>query len=251
MTPTEFIPGGYCYLPGVFQYSAGVAALPGFRIERITFHKPAPLLDGFRHAEEIIKAAGRPLTAFCACELRSPAPFSETAFRDFNESYVGLLAKWGLNVDGANPVARSNVCPELFAPAEPVMYAFSYVALANAATPPSFVIAGSGEVPEGKANYRDHIVRAGDVSPAGMRAKIRFVRGEMERRLAGLGMGWRDVTATQLYSVHSFHNCLGGELIAPGAAQYGLIWHFCRPPIIGLDFEMDCRSVASERVVRR
>ncbi len=251
MTPTAFAPGGYCYLPGVFQYSAGVAALPGFCIERVTFYKPIPLLDGFRHAEKIIRSAGRPLTAFCACELRSPAPFTETGFRDFNQSYVGLLAQWGLIVGGANPVARSNVCPELFVPGEPAMYAFSYVTLAKAAMPPSFVISGSGEVPEGRANYRDHIVGSGDVSPAGMRAKVRFVRGEMERRMAGLGMGWRDVTATQVYSVHSFHDCLGDELITPGAGYHGLVWHFCRPPIIGLDFEMDCRGMASERIFRR
>ena len=69
--------------------------------------------------------------------------------------------------------------------------------------------------------------------------------------MAGLGMGWRDVTATQVYSVHNFHDCLGDELITPGAGYHGLIWHFCRPPIIGLDFEMDCRGVASERIFRR
>jgi hypothetical protein len=249
--PTEFLSGGYCYLPGVFQYSAGVAALPGFCIERVAFHEPAPLLEGFRRAEEFIQAAGRPLTAFCACELRSPAPFSEPAFRSFNEHYVGLLIQWGLIVDGANPVARSNVCPEFFVADEPVLYAFSYVTQAEPSAPPSFVISGSGEVPEGKANYRDHIVKPGDVSPAGMRAKVRFVRGEMERRLAGLGMDWRHVTATQLYSVHSFHDCLDHELIRPGAARHGLTWHFCRPPIAGLDFEMDCRGVTSERVLRR
>jgi hypothetical protein len=249
MTSAEFIPGGYRYLPGVFQYSAGVAALPGFRIERVVFHEQPPLLDGFRRAEEIIRTAGRPLTAFCACELRSPVPFSEPAFRSFNELYVGLLAQWGLVVDGANPVARSNVCPQLFPPSEPVLHAFCLAARADSAGPTSFVISGSGEVPEGKANYRDHIVRPGDVSPAGMRAKVRFVRCEMERRLTGLGMGWCNVTATQLYSVHNFHDCLGDELIMPGAARHGLTWHFCRPPIIGLDFEMDCRGVASERVI--
>ena len=32
---------GYRYIPAVFQYSAGVAALPGFRIERIRFAEPA------------------------------------------------------------------------------------------------------------------------------------------------------------------------------------------------------------------
>ena len=58
MTSTEFIRGGYRYLSGVFEYSARVAALPGFCIERVVFHKPAPLLNGFRRAEEIIGRDG-------------------------------------------------------------------------------------------------------------------------------------------------------------------------------------------------
>ena len=249
MTAREFRPGGYRYLPGVFQYSGGVAALPDFEIMRVTFRKAPLLREGFRRAEEIIKAAGRPLTAFCACELRSPAQFTETAFRGFNESYVEILDRWGLISNGVNPVARSNVCPELLAPSEPVMFAFSYAVPADGAAPSTFVIAGSGEVPEGRANYRDHIVSPGDVSPAGMRAKVRFVREEMERRLAGFGMGWRDVTAAQAYSIRNFHDCIGDELVASGAADHGLIWHFCRPPIVGLDFEMDCRGVSRELFV--
>src|SRR5215210_7609993 len=92
---TEFLPGGYRYLPGVYQYSAGGAALPGFRIDRVVFHEPPPLLEGFRRVEEIIRTAERPVTAFCACELRSPAPFSEPAFRSFNQLYVSLLTEWG------------------------------------------------------------------------------------------------------------------------------------------------------------
>jgi hypothetical protein len=248
MKPTEFSPGGYRYLPGVFQYSAGVVALANFEIVRVTFRKTHPLHEGFRKAAEIIKAAGRPLTAFCACELRSPGQFSESAFRAFNESYVEVLDEWGLIVAGENPVARSNVCPELSAPPEPVMYAFSYTQPSGAAMAPTFVIAGSGEVPEGKANYRDHIVSPGDLSPAGMRAKVRFVREEMERRLAGFAMGWRDVTAAQAYSIRDFHDCLADELIAEGAADHGLIWHYCRPPIVGLDFEMDCRGISREFV---
>jgi len=232
----------------VFQYSAGVAALPGFEIVRVTFRNPPALREGFRQAEEIIKAAGRPLTAFCACELRSPGQFSEPAFRSFNESYVKVLDQWGLLVDGANPVARSNVCPEIAPPAEPVMYAFSYAVPADA-TAPTFTIAGSGESQEGKANYRDHIVSPGDLSPAGIRAKVRFVREEMERRMSGFGMGWRDTTAVQAYSIHNFHGCLADELITFGAAAHGLTWHYCRPPIVGLDFEMDCRNVSREVIV--
>ena len=37
-----------------------------------------------------------------------------------------------------------------------------------------------------------------DVSTAGMLRKVRWVLAEQERRLAALGFGWRDVTATQV-----------------------------------------------------
>jgi hypothetical protein len=248
MTAIEFRKGGSSYLPGVFQYSAGVAALPGFELVRVTFRKAPPLREAFRRVEEIITAAGRPLTAFAACELRSPGQFSESGFRAFNESYVETLDRWGLIIDSANPVARSNVCPEMSPPSEPVMYAFGY-ALPAEAKAPTFIIAGSGEVPEGKANYRDHIVSPGDLSAAGMRSKVRFVREEMQRRLGGFGFAWRDVTAAQAYSIRDFHTCLADELIASGAADHGLIWHYCRPPIVGLDFEMDCRGISRELFV--
>ena len=114
-----FAPGGFRYMPGVFQYSGGVAAEPGHAIERVRFVEPVPLARGFARIAEFIRASGRPLTSFCACELRSPEPFTEAGFKAFNEVYVGTLAEWGLYRDGINPVARSNVCPELAKPAEP------------------------------------------------------------------------------------------------------------------------------------
>jgi len=81
-----FTAGGYAYIPGVFQYSAGVAALPGFRIERVRFGEPLALARGFDRIAAHLQAAGRPPTAFCACELRSPAPFSEAGFTAFNRA---------------------------------------------------------------------------------------------------------------------------------------------------------------------
>ena len=92
----------------------------------------------------ILKSAGRPLTAFAACELRSPAPFTEEGFKAFNEIYIKTLIEWGVMKDGVNPVARSNVCPKIDPPAEPCFYAFSYAVTAPGA-PKSFVIAGSGD----------------------------------------------------------------------------------------------------------
>jgi hypothetical protein len=248
MSSMDFTPGGYRYLPGVFQYSAGVAALDGFRIERVMFRAPVPLSEGFRRIESFLTSVGRPPAALCACELRSPMQMSEADFRAFNEVYVDRLSQWGIASDGVNPVARSNVCPELSPPAEPSFHAFSFTAEERAARP-SFVIAGSGEVPEGRANYRDHIVRPGDTSPTGMREKARYVLNEMEGRLGGLGFQWRDTTATQIYTVHAILPLLSDEIVARGAAAHGLAWHYCRPPIVGLDYEMDCRGIDHERVV--
>lgn len=244
-----FPAGGYRYLKGVFQYSAGVAAEPGFEIERARCLRPVPLEEGFRAIEAHLTALGRPLTAFCACELRSPAPFTEEGFRAFNRAYVGILERWGIFRDEANPVARSNVCPEIAPPGTPSLYAFSYTVPARPGARPSFHIAGSGEVPEGKDSYRDHIVRRGDTSPAGLREKARFVLGEMERRLHALGAGWGQVTATQLYTVFDVYPVLAEEIVGRGAAPGGLTWYFARPPVVELDYEMDVRGVGREIVL--
>ncbi|HZN31011.1 MAG TPA: hypothetical protein VFB88_16795 [Xanthobacteraceae bacterium] len=240
--------GGFRFIPAVFQYSAGVAALPGHEIRRVRFKTPLPLEQGFQRIERIITEAGRPLTAFCACELRSPAPFTEPGFRAFNESYVVTLEKWGVFDGETNPVARSNVCPAIEAPGEPSFHAFAFtVAAASLAT--SFVIAGSAEAAEGKGNYRDHTVRLGETSPDAMREKARFVLGEMQRRLMLLGCGWADTTATQVYTVQDIHPFLADEIVRCGAAGAGVTWHFCRPPVRDLEFEMDCRGINWESVV--
>lgn len=248
MSTIDFQPGGFRFVPGVFQYSAGVAAMPGYSLRRVRFQRPVPLAEGFARVEALIGAAGRPLTAFCACELRSPGQFSEDGFRRFNESYVDTLTRWGLYDGTTNPVARSNVCPEVGGPAEPSIHAFTFT-VERAEQRPSFVVAGSGECPEGRGNYRDHIVRRGDISASAILEKARFVLGEMERRLAALDAGWAEVTATQIYTVHDIHPFLAAEIVARGAAPGGVTWHFDRPPVVELEYEMDCRGVAEELVV--
>lgn len=240
--------GGYRFIPAVFQYSGGVAAEPGFRIERVRFAEPVPLAQGFQRIATVLEAAGRPRQAFCACELRSPEPFTEQGFRAFNEIYAGTLTEWGIFQDGRNPVARSNVCPEIHKPAAPSFHAFSYT-VRDADAAPSFVVAGSGESREGMGNYRDHTVALGDLSPAGLRAKARYVLDEMERRMAALGFAWKDTTAVQVYTVHDIHPFLADEIVARGAARHGVTWQHCRPPVQDLEYEMDCRGVPLERVL--
>jgi hypothetical protein len=244
--PADFEPGNYRYVPGVFQYSAGVAAAPGYEIRRVRLREPVSLARGFERIAHYISAAGRPLTAFCACELRSPAPFTEDGFRAFNESYVTTLRAWGLFDGGVNPVARSNVCPEIDPPPEPSFHAFAFTVAGPAA---SFVIAGSGEAPEGRGSYAAHIVRRGETGADAMREKARFVLAEMERRLGLLGFGWADTTATQVYTVRDLYPFLADEIVRRGAAHAGLTWQFCRPPVRELEFEMDCRGIATEIVI--
>ncbi|WP_428483695.1 hypothetical protein [Rhodopila sp.] len=67
--------------------------------------------------------------------------------------------------------------------------------------------------------------------------------------MASLGATWDATTGVQVYTVHDLHPFLGDEIVSRGAARHGLTWHFCRPPVIGLEYEMDCRAVAVEQVV--
>jgi hypothetical protein len=244
----DFSAGGYRFIPGVFQYSGGAAALPGHAIERVRLRAPVPLKQGFELIERYIAKASRPLTSFCACELRSPAPFTEQGFRAFNEVYVVTLEKWGLFDGKVNPVARSNVCLEIDPPAEPSFHAFSFTVKAEAAEP-SFVIAGGAEAREGGASYQERTIRRGETSPDAMREKAIYVLGEMERRLAAFGLGWADTTATQVYTVRDLYPFLADEIVRRGAARSGLTWHYARPPVRELEYEMDCRGVSREVVI--
>lgn len=248
MTTVVFAEGGYRYVPGVFQYSAGVAAEPGFEIRRARFREPVPVAEGFARIAAHLQSIGRPVKAFCACELRSPEPFTEAGFTAFNKVYVGTLEQWGIYRDSVNPIARSNVCPEIDRPKEPSFYAFSYTVPA-APGGNTFVVAGSAEAPEGKGGYAENTIRRGDLSPEGLREKARWVLGEMERRMGALGYGWRDATGTHLYTVHDIHPFVGEELVRRGAMRAGLTWHFARPPVDVLDYEMDARGVQNEIVL--
>lgn len=246
----QFVPGNYRYIRGPFQYSAGVAAEAGFRIERARFARPLPIAAGFDAIQAYLGSLGRPATALCACELRSPAPFTDQGFIDFNRAYVGTLEAWQISAGDENPVARSNVCPELNKPPEPCFQAFSYtVPAASQVAGRSFVIAGSGEANEGPGSYAQRTVRLGDTSPEGMREKALHVLAAMETRMSALGASWSECTVSQVYTVHDLHPFFADEIVRRGAAQGGLTWYYARPPVQGLEYEMDVRGVPAEHVI--
>jgi hypothetical protein len=241
MATTIDIPaGGYRYIPYAFQYSGAVEALDGCQIERVEFARPLPLAAGFAWIEDYLGRLGVPLVGFCACELRSPEQFTDAGFIAFNRQYIQTLKRWGvMKNDNDNPVARSNVIPPLHKPAEPSFHAFCFARPADRASG-SFVIAGSGEGP----------FRWGKTSADAMREKAVVVLGQMEERMAALGKTWADTTATQVYTVHDLYSHMEDEIVRRGAAQHGLTWHFTRPPVEGLEYEIDCRSVPVEHHVR-
>jgi hypothetical protein len=75
------------------------------------------------------------------------------------------------------------------------------------------------------------------------------VLDEMENRMRVLGFGWSDVTVTQLYTVHNIYALISEEIGRRGAMRGGLTWHLNRPPVVALEYEMDCRGVYVERVL--
>ena len=175
-------------------------------------------------------------------ELRSPRPFTFEGFAEFNAAYVETLKRWGLLIDGVNPIARTNVAPVFHPPAAPCLHGFSYTVPAVDA-PRTFVVAGAGELHEGSLDP-DDVVRAGETSAEAMREKAAFVLGIMNARLRGLGAAWMDVMAVNVYTVHDVHTLLG-DLILPklgAAAERGVTWHYTRPPVETIEFEMDLRG---------
>jgi hypothetical protein len=78
MTTGRLHPGGYRFIPAVFQYSGDVAALPGFAIRRVRFQQPVPLAQGFERIELFMRDAGRPHLARLSARKRKSG-VSETA----------------------------------------------------------------------------------------------------------------------------------------------------------------------------
>ena len=239
--------GQYRFLAGVEAFSAGAVAEPGHEIVHATLQAGVPYREGFERIDRHLREAGRPRAALCAIELRSPAPFTFDGFAEFNRGYRAILETWGVLVDGVNPIARTNVAPVVGGPREPSLFAFSYTVPSDAAGASTFVVAGSGEMREG-VRGPEAIVRRGDTSPAGMADKVAHVMATQAARLAALGGQWTDVTAVDVYTAHPIFPFLASGVLAHlgPAARHGVHWHLSRPPIEGLEYEMDMRGVRRE-----
>jgi hypothetical protein len=113
---------------------------------------------------------------------------------------------------------------------------------------PGFVVAGAGELVDG-ALTESGIVRRGETGPDALAAKMDFVAKVIEARLNGLEASWSDTTAVVAYTAHvppgpalmQLWARLGGA-----AGTHGLQWVLSRPPVTGIEYEMDARACPQE-----
>ncbi len=243
--------GHYLFLPGILPYSCGVISTPGFEIVHVTFQEWRPYRNGMEQIAQFLKAQQRPLAALCGVELRSPAPFSFDGFAAFNAEYATILKQWDdVFVEGLNPVARTNIVPAISPPVEPVVYGFSFTRPDSQQSRPTFVVAGAGELPEGKLSRND-ILCLGDTSEHGIRTKAEFVVNLMTRRIHGLNADISRLSTVDVYTIHDIHTLIAEPIaeVLPLAGKGAVQWHYSRPPVQEIEFEMDVRGVKTEWIV--
>jgi len=241
--------GNFKFIKGIDPFSFGAVAHPGYEIVHVTFHSLPPLQQGFTLVERHLQSCQRPLQALCGMELRIPRSLSPQAFNEFNRPYIAKLASWNLLVDGLNPVARSNLAIALNPVSEPSVYGFSYT-VPSTREGTTFLVAGTPEVRARVGMERD-IVAHGDVSPAGLRQKAEYVLEALTARLQELQVTWTEATAVEIYTVHDLHPLLETTILPAlqGASRHGIRWHYARPPVVEVEYEMDVRGVHQELIL--
>jgi hypothetical protein len=236
---------GYRYLPGNPVYAVGAVTLPGFEVVHALLDDWLPLDAGYAAVEAHLQSVGRPMQALCGMELRLPRQLSLDEFRAFNAPYVERLVRWGLLGQGSNPVSRTNVAPALEPPEAPALHGFSYCVPSAGAAGGDFVMSGMTESGPGG------IVAPGDVSPAGLRAKLDFLVRAVDQRITSLGVSLATPAQVDLYAAQPMEGLLA-ELLLPAidrSARRGLRWHYGRPPVTGAELELEARRFSREIVV--
>jgi len=240
--------GGYRFLPGIDPYSCGVIAAPEHEIMRVTLRDAIAWREGFEFVDRVLSHLGCQRANLCAMELRSAKPFSMQGFIDFNRQYCSVLESWDVFVDGANPIARTNVCPTTLDAPEPILHAFSF-ARPSDCDRPTFIVAGAGELRAGTL-VSEGIVRRGETSTDAIAEKAEYVCQVMQERLQGLQADWHDVTAVDAYTVHPLEPLMESLLARlPAAQRHGVHWYYTRPPVLEIEYEMDLRGVATELIL--
>jgi len=239
--------GGYSFIAGGPAFSAGCVAGAGFEIVHAAFRPAMPLEAGFARIERFLAGIGRPREALCGVHLRIPAPLTPAQFEEFNRPYVAGMKEWGLVIDGRIPVARTNVAPDAVRVANPSLAGFYFAASADGPGA-TFVLSGAAEVAPGPSG-KPEIVARGDTSPSAIARKLDAVLAALSGHLEKIGAGWANATAVNLYTVHDIHPLMPSLLSRFNAGVDGITWHYARPPVIGLEVEIDVHAVRRSIII--
>jgi len=245
----ENIAGNYTFIRGIGPFSAAVAARPGFEIVHAAINPLVPLARGYQLVERHLAGLSRALNALCGMQLRIPKALSRQGFDEFNRPYIERLKSWGLEVDGANPVTRTNVALEPNPVPEPMLAGFFYTIPSDGAAA-TWVLSGVPEIAS-REGGNVQIVARGDASTAGMRLKTECVMEILSAHLAELGARWSQATTVNLYTVQDMHPLMASTLLPAlgDAARTGVTWHYSTPPVTGLDLEIDAYATHRELIL--
>jgi hypothetical protein len=235
--------GGFRLLPGSPVFAGGAVAEPGFGIVHVLLSRWLPLEQGYGFVEQYLASLGRPMQALCGMQLRLPRQLDPEGFTLFNGPYVAQLSRWGVVRDRVNPVSRTTVAPAAAAPEVPSLHAFTYTVPYEGAAR-TFTMSGMTE--RGPSGV---IVAEGDVSAEGMQRKLAYLMGAVGDRIAELGFGWGDASHIELYSGVEIPGAIAALAArSQGVAVHGVRWIHGRPPITGLEVELEARAVLREEV---
>lgn len=237
--------GDYKILPGGPAFCAGIIPYEGYEVVRVLLRPWIPLAQSYTFIESYLKSVGRPVQAFCGIELRVPAPLAFKDWSSFNVPYLEQLRKWGLIFGDYSGVCRSNIVLALHPPATTSLCAFTYTASTSAKVK-TFFLSGQADI-----DASGKTIAEGDTGPAAMQKRARYTIDTVGATLAKLGVSWHDTTQIAFFHVHDIPDLWGAELLGSlgEALRRGVLVYRARPPIAGLEVELEARAVRQELVV--
>ncbi len=232
-------------LPGAAAYCGGVLPYEGYEVVRAVLRSWPPLNQGYAFVESYLKRIGRPTQALCGMELRVPAPLLFKDWSTFNAPYLEQLRKWGLMFGDYSGVCRSNIALAVDPPTAASLCAFSYTVPASAKGK-TFFLSGQADI-----DAKGKPIAEGDTGPAAMTQRARYTFDAVGATLAKLGVSWQDTTHIALFHVHEIPDLWGAELLGSlgEARRRGVQLYRARPPIAGLEVELEARAVRQELIV--
>lgn len=237
--------GNYQILPGGAAFCSGVIPHQGYEIIRVLLRPWIPLEQGYGFIENYLKSVDRPIQAFCGIELRVPAPLAKKDWSTFNIPYLAQLRKWGLIFGEQSGVCRSNIALALHPPATTSLCAFTYTAPTSAKYK-TFFLSGQADIDDG-----GKAIAEGETGPAAMQKRARYTIDTVGATLAKLGASWQETTQIALFHVHDIPDLWGAQFLGSlgEALSRGVLVYRARPPIAGLEVELEARAVRHEIVV--